>query len=121
MNNASVQVSVVIPAYNEEGRIGASLDKILTFFPQSSLSFEIVVVDDGSRDQTIEVCQERLRHVRHQLIPNDANRGKGYSVRKGASGVATYYYAVVATASLINSNITSVHTQGIYVEGPSLN
>ncbi len=44
----------------------------------------------------------------------------GYSIRKGASGIATYYYEVVATASLINSNITSVHTQGIYVEGPSL-
>ncbi len=45
----------------------------------------------------------------------------GYSIRKGASGIATYYYQLVATASRANTNISSTHTQGIYVEGPSLN
>ena len=51
---------------------------------------------------------------------NNAN-SLGYSIRKGASGIATYYYQVIGSASRNNSNITSVHTQGIYVEGPSLN
>ena len=51
----------------------------------------------------------------------DTANSIGYSIRKGASGIATYYYSVVATASRINTNITSVHTQGIFVEGPSLN
>ena len=45
----------------------------------------------------------------------------GYSIRRGASGIATYYYQLVATASRANTNTTSNHTQGIYVEGPSLN
>ena len=45
----------------------------------------------------------------------------GYSIRKGASGVATYYYEVEATAERENTNIYSTHTQGVYMEGPSLN
>jgi hypothetical protein len=45
----------------------------------------------------------------------------GYSIRKGASGVATYYYEVEATAERANTNIYSTHTQGVYIEGPSLN
>ncbi|MEP5766309.1 MAG: PilX N-terminal domain-containing pilus assembly protein [Halieaceae bacterium] len=51
---------------------------------------------------------------------NNAN-SLGYSIRKGASGIATYYYQVIGSASRANTNISSVHTQGIYVEGPSLN
>ncbi len=51
---------------------------------------------------------------------NNAN-SLGYSIRKGASGIATYYYQVIGTAGRNNTNINSVHTQGIYVEGPSLN
>jgi len=51
---------------------------------------------------------------------NNAN-SLGYSIRKGASGIATYYYEVEATAARTGTNITSTHVQGIYVEGPSLN
>jgi Tfp pilus assembly protein PilX len=51
---------------------------------------------------------------------NNAN-SLGYSIRKGASGIATYYYQVIGSADRNNTNISSVHTQGIYVEGPSLN
>ena len=47
-------------------------------------------------------------------------KSMGYSIRKGASGVATYYYEVRGNANRANTNIASVHTQGIYVEGPSL-
>ncbi len=46
---------------------------------------------------------------------------KGYSIRKGAAGIATYYYQVIGNGVRTNTNITSTHTQGIYVEGPSLN
>lgn len=47
-------------------------------------------------------------------------KSMGYSIRKGASGVATYFYEVRGDANRANTNISSVHTQGIYVEGPSL-
>jgi type IV pilus assembly protein PilX len=45
----------------------------------------------------------------------------GYSIRKGASGIATYYYEVEATALRANTNASSTHIQGVFVEGPSLN
>jgi hypothetical protein len=47
-------------------------------------------------------------------------KSTGYTIRKGASGVATYFYEVEGTASRTNTNIDSVHSQGVYVEGPSL-
>lgn len=43
----------------------------------------------------------------------------GYSIRKGASGIATYYYEIEATATRDNTNISSTHTQGVFVEGPN--
>jgi type IV pilus assembly protein PilX len=45
---------------------------------------------------------------------------QGYSQRKGASGIATFYYEIRATAARTNTNITALHTQGVFVEGPSL-
>lgn len=45
----------------------------------------------------------------------------GYSIRKGAAGISTYYYEVQATSERDNTNISSTHTQGFFVEGPSLN
>ncbi len=47
-------------------------------------------------------------------------KSTGYTIRKGASGIATYFYEVEGSASRTNTNIDSVHTQGVYVEGPSL-
>lgn len=44
----------------------------------------------------------------------------GYSIRKGAAGIGTYYYEVEGTSARANTNIASTHTQGIFVEGPSL-
>lgn len=53
------------------------------------------------------------------FVGNDST--EGYTVRKGASGIATYYYEVRSTASRTGTNISSTHIQGVYVEGPSLN
>src|SRR5690242_15312216 len=76
--------SIVIPAYNEAERIGASLDRILGFIAESRWSAEVIVVNDGSSDSTSQVVQEYARHnpiIR--LLDNPGNCGKGYSVRNG--------------------------------------
>lgn len=74
-------VSIVIPAYNEERRLPATLEKIRAFLDRRQFAFaEILVVDDGSSDGTVD-CVRSVDAVR--LLQNPGNRGKGYSIRNG--------------------------------------
>ena len=74
-------ISIIIPAYNEEKRLPATLAAVREYLGRSSWEFaEIVVVDDGSRDRTLEVAQSAGVRV----LRNPGNRGKGYSVKHGA-------------------------------------
>jgi len=74
-------ISIIIPAYNEEKRLPASLAAVREYLGRSSWDFaEVVVVDDGSRDRTVDVA--RAAGVR--VLQNPGNRGKGYSVKHGA-------------------------------------
>ena len=73
-------ISVVIPAYNEERKIAGSVKTIASFF--ADMEIEIIVVDDGSRDHTIERLNETgIASLR--VVTNPANRGKGYSMKRG--------------------------------------
>jgi glycosyltransferase involved in cell wall biosynthesis len=75
-------LSIVIPAYNEEKRLPATLDRILAYMERSPLPVsEILVVDDGSRDSTAALVEQRGGMVR--LVSNSGNRGKGCAVRNG--------------------------------------
>jgi dolichyl-phosphate beta-glucosyltransferase len=76
--------SLVIPAYNESSRIRPTLDEILRYIGEQRWDAEILVVDDGSRDDTAEIVREYARaHPQIQLVQNPGNRGKGFSVRNG--------------------------------------
>jgi glycosyltransferase involved in cell wall biosynthesis len=77
-------VSVVVPAYNEEVRLGPTLPQIFTYFQSIDVPIEVLVVDDGSRDGTSALV-ERLRadEPRLKLVRFPANRGKGAAVREG--------------------------------------
>jgi dolichyl-phosphate beta-glucosyltransferase len=73
-------ISIIIPAYNEEKRLPATLSRVRQYLAASNWEFaEIVVVDDGSRDGTVAAAE--AAGVR--LLRNPGNRGKGYSVRHG--------------------------------------
>ena len=73
-------ISIIIPAYNEEKRLPATLERVRTYLNGSSWEFsEIVVVDDGSQDTTAEVA----RRFGARVLENPGNRGKGYTVRHG--------------------------------------
>jgi len=75
-------LSLVVPAFNEAVRIGNSLRKIDEFMRNSSLSYEVIVVDDGSTDETPAIVQQsKLKDLK--FIQNPGNRGKGYAVRQG--------------------------------------
>lgn len=75
---ASPHLSVVIPAYNEEERLGSTLEKIQEYLLHLEYPSEVIVVDDGSSDRTAEIA----RSVK--VLVNDQNSGKGFSVRRGA-------------------------------------
>ena len=81
-------LSIVIPAYNEEKRIGRSLDDILRFLGTRPYRAEVIVVDDGSSDQTARSVSDRASSFREagnelRVLTNSPNRGKGYSVKRG--------------------------------------
>lgn len=76
--------SVVIPAYNEEPRLAATLNSVLAYLHAQSWDAEVIVVNDGSRDRTVEIVQTfAAKDPVLRLVQNPGNRGKGYSVRNG--------------------------------------
>ncbi len=78
------QRSIVIPAFNESGRIPATLQSVVACIREGGWSAEVIVVNDGSRDTTAEVVRAFGAHAPEvRLIENPGNRGKGYSVRSG--------------------------------------
>jgi dolichyl-phosphate beta-glucosyltransferase len=75
-------LSVVIPAYNEAARIGATLDSLLPYLRSRGFRFEVLVVDDGSVDETIVAVEQRC-DSEVTVISMVQNQGKGRAVRKG--------------------------------------
>jgi glycosyltransferase involved in cell wall biosynthesis len=73
-------LSIVIPAYNEADRIANSLEAIQKYVRRKNFAIEIIVVDDGSTDNTVEVASARAEI---RVLRNGRNRGKGFSVRHG--------------------------------------
>ena len=79
----SPHISIVIPVYNEEERIGESLRKIVKFLENKEYSWEILIVDDGCKDKTIPLVKEILERKNHRILKNERNLGKGASIRRG--------------------------------------
>ncbi len=79
-------LSIVIPAYNEESRLGDSIGKILSYIKKENLNAELIAVDDGSTDKTFKVAQAacaEFSEIKTEVIRYEANRGKGYAVKTG--------------------------------------
>jgi glycosyltransferase involved in cell wall biosynthesis len=84
-------VSVIVPAYNEGERLGASVIEILSYLRNSPAGSELIVVDDGSRDNTVEIAEQAIAQngtVTARVIRLEQNRGKGCAVRTGMLAAA---------------------------------
>src|SRR5439155_11935923 len=81
-------LATVIPAYHEDKRNRRSLDDVLRFLETQNYPADVIVVDDGSSDETARKVSERIQqysdagHVL-RILTNKPNRGKGYSVKRG--------------------------------------
>lgn len=81
---SEIYLSVIIPAYNEERRLPKTLEEIDKYLRKQSYDYEIIVVNDGSKDKTAEVVRGRASAIQNlRLIDNKENNGKGYVVRQG--------------------------------------
>lgn len=79
-------LSIVIPAFNEQDRLGRSIATILAYIQENNLNAELIVVDDGSSDATEMVAEEACGshpEIRSRVIRYENNRGKGFAVRTG--------------------------------------
>ena len=78
------ELSLIVPMYNEEGRIAAKLPAILAFLKDKPYAWELIAVEDGSRDRTKEMVLKAFQGVRQaRLLSFRENRGKGFAVREG--------------------------------------
>src|SRR6185437_7544683 len=83
-NQPRSRYSIIIPAYNESARVGATLERVLAYVTEQGWDAEVIAVDDGSRDNTPEIIRSYAqKNPRLRLLQNPGNRGKGYSVRNG--------------------------------------
>ena len=78
-----VRYSIVIPAYNEERRIGTTLDHIMKYVAERNVRAEVIVVDDGSSDRTADVVQWYRRKSYRVKLVRIPHQGKGSAVRRG--------------------------------------
>jgi glycosyltransferase involved in cell wall biosynthesis len=89
-------LSVIIPAYNEAENIMATLENITTALEPLALPHEILVIDDGSRDQTAAIVESaRVRYPAVRLLKNERNMGFGWSYRRGVEAAALAHIVMV--------------------------
>ena len=76
-------LSIVIPVHNEENRLPQALEKIVPFLRAQPYLSEIIVVENGSEDRTLELAQEFAREIPFLHVFHEEARGKGLAVKRG--------------------------------------
>jgi glycosyltransferase involved in cell wall biosynthesis len=85
------EVAIVIPAYNENERLGEPLQKILSYISDNGVNAEVIVVDDGSSDDTAKMAEQafaKMPNIPAKAIRYEQNRGKGFAVKTGLQAAA---------------------------------
>ncbi|UCC19261.1 MAG: glycosyltransferase family 2 protein [Promethearchaeota archaeon] len=84
-----IELSIIIPAYNEEYRISDFLDKLINYSITNLKNYEIIIVDDGSEDNTKDIVSNLIKDYKTiKLISYYENRGKGYAILQGINNSA---------------------------------
>jgi glycosyltransferase involved in cell wall biosynthesis len=99
MSKYKVDISIVIPCYNEEKRIISSLNTIVSFMNSYNPSFEIIVVDDGSRDSSVQLVKNYISTRDNIYLVENPHKGKGFAVRTGVL-MTVGKYVLISDADL---------------------
>jgi dolichyl-phosphate beta-glucosyltransferase len=83
MSTDAIDLSIVIPAYNEARRLEATIDTVCQYLRGQSWTWEVRVVDDGSRDETAAIAERLAAGERRLLVQREPHRGKGGAVKAG--------------------------------------
>ncbi len=76
-------LSIIIPAHNEESRLPRSLEQVFAFLEKQGYLSEVVVVENGSTDRTLEMAQDYASRHPNLRVLHEPGRGKGLAVRRG--------------------------------------
>jgi len=76
-------LSIVIPAHNEESRLPRTLGQVFVFLEKQSYSSEVIIVENGSSDRTLELAREFAARHSNMIVIHEEQRGKGNAVRRG--------------------------------------
>ncbi len=98
-----MDISIIIPVWNEESKITTDLQNINNYFQESPYNVQVIVVNDGSTDQTSEVLKQFSTQSSQQLklIDYPAHKGKGYAVRKGVKASQGEYVVIMDCGNTI--------------------
>ena len=76
-------LSIIIPAYNEESRLPRTLERVFLFLEKQAYSSEVIIVENGSSDRTLELAREFAARHANMILIREEQRGKGNAVRRG--------------------------------------
>jgi dolichyl-phosphate beta-glucosyltransferase len=94
-------LSIIIPAYNEAIRLPVSLEKIHAFLQDQSFTAEIIVVENGSSDNTLQIAQAMQEKISNLIVIHEERRGKGWAVKRGMqTGKGEYRFICDADLSM---------------------
>ncbi len=106
-----IEYSIVIPCYNEEGKIASTLTQVIGFMNSFSASYEVVVVDDGSADSSVEKIKEYQKDHSHIRLIENSHKGKGPTLWKGVmESVGEYIYLADADLSAPMTELKKLST-----------
>jgi dolichyl-phosphate beta-glucosyltransferase len=87
-----MNLSIIIPAYNEQKRILKTLESLNNYLSRQDYEYEIIVVNDGSKDNTVKVVNEKVNEIKNlKIIDNEKNNGKGFVVKQGMMAATGKY------------------------------